>query len=71
MELVETERVLEAVAIVVDARDSVGGSDSKMALNGSFFWCSVRYGVRDELAVGGRVEGCEMVLLGVCGLVRA
>jgi hypothetical protein len=61
-------RILRSVVMVVDARDSVDGCDSKTAPNSSLFSCPVGY-VGDELAVVEHVSGCKITSSGAVRLV--
>jgi hypothetical protein len=63
-----SERVLKAVAMVVDSGDSIGDCDSKTARKNAHFLCPVLDVVCiscSELAVVAVAGGCEMMLLGV------
>ena len=57
--------------MLVGAGDPVGGFDSKTARNSALFWCSVRCGVGDELAVVEKVGAfgdCKIASSAVGGL---
>jgi len=56
------------VTMKVDARNSVGSCDSKMARDNAFFLSLLSAGGCGELAVEGGFRDCKMGLLGVDGL---
>ena len=63
-----SERILKAVKMVVDAGDSIRACDSKTARNNALFSCTVAAGGTGELAVKDGFGGCKMASLGVGGL---
>jgi hypothetical protein len=72
MKLADSERILKAVPTEVGSVNPVGGWDSKTTRNSALFWCSVGYGVGDELAVVEKVGAfgdCKIASLAVGGLV--
>jgi hypothetical protein len=60
----DSERVLRAVTMVVDARDSTGTFSSQTARNNTLFLCPLTAGGCDELAVVVSVRGCKTSSLG-------
>ena len=69
MESVKAGRVLVPVTMQVGVGDSRQDFDLKISPKISLFWCLVTAGGCDELAAVGRLERCEMALLGVGELV--